>query len=451
MKTTWEEIKGNIRSEIPENPFSLWINPITFLENKDDTVVLGCPNKFSQNWVKENFLDLIRNKFRMAGCDVSLKVSPNKRKDILSEGQWESRQLRLPHMAERSRKGRLRLNTDFTFNRFIVGPCNEFAYSASKALAQGGAWNYHSLMMLSHTGLGKSHLSQAIGHAILGQDEKQRVYYLTAEDFTNEMIAALKTNCIDAFKNRYRRQCDVLILEEIHFLSGKEKTQVELGYTLDALANDNRKVIFTSSLPPQDIPRLSNELSSRLTAGLISSIRRPDYETRVKILTQKAQEQGIELSPDIVHLLASRLKRDIRQMESALKCLKARAEFLDAKIDPEMAKDVLSCLVSTAPSVSLDEIKELVCKYYKIEPEALPGKSRKKIYAYPRNIYVYLCRRHTDETIETIARTINRSHPTIVYASELVERKMKTNSKMRHEVNFLAKKIGDGKSGHQNK
>jgi chromosomal replication initiator protein len=326
-----------------------------------------------------------------------------------------------------------------------VGPCNEFAYSASKALAQGGAWNYHSLMMLSNTGLGKSHLSQAIGHAILAQDEKRRVYYLTAEDFTNEMIKALKTNRIDAFKDKYRRQCDVLILEEVHFLGGKEKTQVELGYTLDALANKNRKLIFTSSLPPQDIPRLSNELSSRLTAGLVSNISRPEYETRIKIITQKAQEQGIELSQDIVHLLASRLKQDIRQMESALKCLKARAEFLNAKIDLTMANDVLGCLVSTTPRLSLDEIKELVCKYYKVEPAVLSSKSRKKIYAYPRNIYVYLCRQYTDETIETIAGTINRSHPTVVYASELVERKIKTDSKMRHQVNFLAKKINGRK------
>ncbi|MCP4606990.1 MAG: chromosomal replication initiator protein DnaA, partial [Proteobacteria bacterium] len=306
---------------------------------------------------------------------------------------------------------------------------------------RGGSWNYNSLLMLAHTGLGKSHLSQAAGHAVLEGNVDSRVYYLTAEDFTNEMIYSLKNNSIEGFKDKYRRCCDVLIMEEVHFLSGKEKIQAELGFTLDALANDNKKIIFTSSLLPKDIPRMSKELSSRLGSGLVTSITPPDYETRVKILTNKASEHDIVLSEAIIDLLASRLKRDVRQMESALKCLKARSELLKVKIDFDLAEEVVNSLVPRVTEVGLGEIKDLVCKYYKVGPEIFRSKSRKKIHSYPRNIYVYLCRRFTDETLEKIARTINRSHSTALYSAELIESKMKSNAAMRRQVDFFSRQI----------
>jgi len=237
----------------------------------------------------------------------------------------------------------------------------------------------------------------------------------------------------------------VLLLEEIHFLGGKEKIQLELGYTLDALANDNKRIIFTSSLPPRDIPSMSRELSSRLTSGVVSTIAGPDYDTRVKILKKKAAQQGIPVSEDIIHLLAKRLNRDVRQMESALKCLKAKSELMKAKIDLSLAKEVINCLVSEESSITHGEIMDLVSRYYKVEPDMLQSKSRKKIYTYPRNIYVYLCRRHTDDTLEDIAHTINRSHSAVVYAAELVEHRIKTDDRMRHQVEFLTQKLEDMK------
>ncbi len=444
MEATWEEIKNRIKSGISQNPFSLWIDPIIFLGEKGNTVTLGCPNKFSCNWVKEHYMGLIQEELLKAGGsshDVILKVAPKKKEMPSSPPRWESDQLMLPHLPEKKRRGKLRLNTDFTFDRFVVGDCNEFAYSASKALARSGSWNYHSLLMLAHTGLGKSHLSQAAGHAVLEGNADSRVYYLTAEDFTNEMISSLKNNSIEGFKDKYRRCCDVLIMEEVHFLSGKEKIQAELGYTLDALANDNKKIIFTSSLSPKDIPRMSKELSSRLGSGLVTNITSPDYETRVKILKNKASEHNIVLSENIIGLLASRLNRDIRQMESAVKCLKARSELLKMKVDLNLAEEVVNSLVPRVPRIGLEDIKELVCKYYKVEPEIFRSKSRKKIHTYPRNIYVYLCRRFTEKTLEKIAHTINRSHSTVLYSAELIERKMKTNSAMRREVEFLGRQI----------
>jgi chromosomal replication initiator protein len=444
MKTNWEDIKKEIGADLTKKSFSLWINPLTIIEQTDDSIVLGCPNKFSRNWIMENYLDLIREKLLRGSAkeiDVILTVQKTKKEPKPPHAYADPRQLTIPTMPTSSRNGRLRLNRDFTFDRFVVGRSNEFAYSASKALAQGSRWNYNSLLMLSKTGLGKSHLSQAIGNAITRHNPQSRVHYVTAEDFTNEMIFSLKNNCIEDFKNKYRRSCDVLLLEGVHFFSGKEKTQIELGHTLDALANHNKKIIFTSSLVPKEIPRLSKEISSRLSAGLVATIARPDFETRVNILRKKAEEHQITLSGDIIHLLATRLKRDIRQLESALKCLKAKSELMNVKINVDLAKDVMKCLDSDSDSICLEDIREVVCKYYKIDPEMLRSKSRKKIHSFPRNVYICLCRRYTDETVEAIAKSINRSHSTVLYASEVVEKQISKDEKLRSQIDFLSEKL----------
>jgi len=449
MKAIWEEIKNQIRSELPGNTFSLWIHPITFIDRKDTSIFLGCPNKFSRNWVSENYMRIIEKKLTdtlAEKCSVVLEVRPVKRKTSPPDFIRDSKQLTFANIPPKGGNGRIKLNAGFTFDRFIVGPCNEFAYSASRALAHGTAWNYQSLLILSNTGLGKSHLSHAVGHAILEKKPDSRVYYITAEDFTNEMVFFLRNNRIDEFKNKYRKMCDVLLLEEIHFLSGKEKTQVELGFTLDALSNSNKNIVFTSSLPPRNIPRISKGLSSRFTSGLVTTIADPDYDTRVRILAKKASDQGIFLSDEISHLLARHLKRDIRQLESVVKCLKAKSELLKAKIDLPMAKDVVTSLVSSEWFITSKQIQRLVCKYYKIDSDMLRSKSRKKIYAHPRSIHAYLCRCHTDETLEKIGESINRSHSSVLYATEVIARKMETDNRVRHEVNFLSKKVEEMKN-----
>jgi len=445
MKDTWDAIKQGVRSHLPKRGFSLWIDPISFLGAKGDSVVLGCPNRFSRDWVTENYLGLIKEKFLDAGLghlDLVFKVQPARQKD--SPPCPGPEQLALPNIRRKGPRA-LWLNSQFTFDRFIVGQSNEFAFSASKNIALGDPCNYHSLLMLSNTGLGKTHLSQAIGHTVLKKNPDSRVFYISAEDFTNEMISSLKANRIEEFKNRYRRSCDVLLLEEVHFLGGKEKIQAELGYTLDALADDNKKIIFTSSLPPKDIPRMSKDLASRLTSGLVTTIAGPDYETRLRILTRKALEYKVPLSKDILRFLAERLKRDVRHMESALKSLKACSELVGAKIDIQLAKEVVSSLTSGENSVTTKDIKELVANYYKVDPEMLGSRSRKRIYTYPRNIYAYLCRRHSDETLAGIAQTINRSHSTVLYAAELVASKIKTDRNMKNQVDFLSKRVEEMK------
>lgn len=444
MNGIWEEVKQQLRSEIPEQSFSLWIKPITFLERREDTVVIGCPNKFSKNWVTENYAELLQRKLSELGgpsLRIDLEVQSPPPPTPVPRVVKESRQLAFPNMKRRGVMTARWMKNNLTFDRFVVGKCNEFAYSVSRSVSSGNEMVYSPLLMLSSTGLGKSHLAQAIGHDILNQEPETRVCYVTVEDFVNEMIFSLKTNQIEAFKSKYRKGCDVLLLEEVHFLSGKKKTQKELEYTLDTLANDRKRIIFTSALLPKDIPDLSKGMESRLTSGIITTMNRPDFETRVKLLERKASESGLTLTEEAVHLLAKHLSRDVRQIESALSCLKAKTELLKEKISKSLVMEVIKCHVSEVAGRSLDEIMGLICRYFSLEPETLASRSRKKVHAYPRNLFSYLCRKHTDATLEEIGRPINRNHSTVLYATEVVASKIKADRNVRKQVDFFSRRI----------
>lgn len=447
MTTIWEDMKARLKGALPPKGFSLWIDCIHLLEKKDDAIVLGCPNKFSLKWIQENYLGLIEEGLRETGnghCRLIFKVKAQRQADPPPAGILnDSKQMVLPNVSGGYRKGLRTLNNGYTFERFVVGKCNEFAYSASRALAQEATLSYDCLFILANTGLGKSHLAQAAGHAILQNNPEKRVFYITAEDFVNEMIFALRNGRIDEFKSKYRRSCDVLLLEEVQFLSGKEKTQMELGYTLDALANDHKRIVFTSSMFPKDIPNLTKEISSRLTSGLITTLTNPDYETRVKILERKSLERGMILTEEIICHLARHLTGDIRQMESALQCLKAMSELMKARIDLGLAKEVIRCHVSTQSSISLEDIRDIVCQYFKLDSEILSSNSRRKTHAYPRNVYIYLCRNLTDKTAEDIGNSINRTHSTVLYASEVIEQKLRLDKKAKMQVDFLRQRLKD--------
>jgi chromosomal replication initiator protein len=445
MQELWTEVKKKIAQRIPKNSYSLWIKPIQFLKKSGNTIYLGCPNKFSCKWVSENFLDLIRECFFSVSehkFDFEFKVIP-KHKNTKSKLLYSPEQMYIDDRFAAKGPRRLHLNQNFVFEKFVVGPCNEFAYNASTAFAQSEEWNYGTLLMLASTGLGKTHLSQAVGHWILNKKPETRVVYITVEDFMNELIYAIRTKQVDSFKERYRRSCDVLLLEEIHFLSGKEKTQVELAHTLDFLINDKKKVIFTSCLPPNKIPRLSKELSSRLSSGLITPINFPDYETRLKIISQKAKEHKLNLNDEIVDFLASKITKDVRHMESVINCLKAKAELMKAKIDLDLAKEIVSHFVSPDPVLTLEDIMKLVCRYYRVDPDSLRSRSKKRLYSNARNVYVYMARKYTDKPISEIAKSINRTHSTAIYAFEKIKEMIKKDASIKKQIAFLDHKIAE--------
>lgn len=350
-------------------------------------------------------------------------------------------QLFLPNIPSPQQRVSRPLRSDFTFDRFVVGTSNDFAYTAALTLVGGKSCYHNALFLLADTGLGKSHLAHAVGNHLSQEIPEARICYVTAEDFTNEMISSLKKGNIEQFKNKYRNQCDLLLLEDIQFLSGKEKIQDELAFTLDALLNANKKLIFTSSYPLDEIPKMHANLKSRLTSGIISEISPPDYKTRVRIISKKVENESTFFPEDVVHFLAHELTGDIRQMESGIVGILAKSSLLNLAIDLPLAETVVENICKKQRQITIQEIQKLVCKCYKISLEDLVSRSRKRAIARPRQIAMYLSRRYTNLSLQAIGRAFNRYHATTLHAIEAVESLLKKKGPDYRHIQFLSEKL----------
>jgi chromosomal replication initiator protein len=445
MELIWQRVKESLAVLIPPHAFRMWIEPLEIEAAADAKVVqLRCPNAFSRKRVLDHFGELILSEFRDAsGRAIDLDL-------VIASGNEDKRppneppqQLPLPNMTIQPHYGRL-LRQDYTFDHFVVGKNNEFAYSAALSLAVRKNTQQHSLFLLSKTGMGKSHLSQAIGHQILDESPTERVYYMTAEDFTNEMVTSYKTNSIDVFKEKYHKGCDVLLLEDVHHLSGKGRTQIELAHTLDSLCNENKKVIFSSCFAPTEIPKLSENLRSRLTCGLISNIEAPDYRMRVKILKKYARANSWNIPAEIMEYLASELSQDVRQLKSGLVGVSAKASLMGCTIDLQLASDVVKNMVRQSQTITINSIKQLVCKYYNISAKELISRSRKQALVRPRQIAIYLSRRYTDQPLQAIGKSFNRYHATALHAIGAVEKGIRQGGTVQRHIEYLSQKLEKG-------
>jgi chromosomal replication initiator protein len=293
--------------------------------------------------------------------------------------------------------------------------------------------------------MGKSHLSQAIGHHVLSINPEDRVYYITAEDFSNEMVQAYRHNVIDKFKGKYRKECDVLLLEDVHYLSGKERTQIELALTLDTLLESGKRIIFSSCCLPADIPKLNEELRSRLSCGLISTIDPPNFRTRVRILQKKAGANGYRMPDNVIHFLADELTGDVRQLESGLNGVAAKSSLLGMPIDLGLAESVVKNIVCQRKRITISAIKKLVCKYYSISLEDMVSRSRKQNLVRPRQMAIYLARHYTDAPLQSIGKSFNRYHATALHSINCIERGIKQNSSIQKQVQFFRQKLESGK------
>jgi chromosomal replication initiator protein len=396
--------------------------------------------------VQDHYGELIScefNKKTGKECKINFKFGapPKRSKD---NGFGKEQQLYLPNMNIRSHSGRY-LRKEFTFEQFVVGCNNDFAYTASLSLASRKETQQNALYLLSGTGMGKSHLSQAIGHYILSVFPAEQVYYITAEDFTNEMIQAIRNGSINKFKEKYRNKCDVLLLEDVHFLSGKERTQVELALTLDSLYDANKKLIFTSCYKPNSIPRVKDTLRSRFACGLISTIDPPDYQTRVKIIKKKASAKGFNIPDDVVQYLAGELTDNVRQIESGLIGVTAKSSLLGTPIDRELAESVVKNISSLRNKITIDSIKKLVCRHFKISLAEIVSRSRKQRIVRPRQIAIYLSRKYTDQPLQAIGKHFNRYHATALHSIRSVEKGMQENTLIKQQVKIISDKIEAGK------
>ena len=445
METIWKTAKGSIKKRIPGHSFRMWIEPLHIKSVEQDLVVLSTPNYFSKKRVQNHYGSLLEAEIRQAigrDCrvlvEVSLRQSVEEKQPPVIE-----RQIPLPNVNVQPHAGRM-LRKGYTFDHFVVGGNNDFAYSAAFSLASQKTAQQNTLFLLSQPGMGKSHLSQAIGHLILSQFPSERVYYMTAEDFTNEMVYAYRNDSIDKFKEKYRQRCDVLLLEDIHFLTGKDRTQIELALTFDCLFNEDKKLIFTSCYLPVEIPKMHEQLKSRLVSGLISKIEPPNFRTRVRILQKKSKENGYSLPEDVTHFLAGELSENVRQLESGLIGVSAKSSLLNTPIDLKLAESVVKNIAQRNKYVTIEVIKKLVCKYFNISSGNLISNSRKQAIVRPRQIAIYLSRKYTDQPLQSIGRSFNRYHATALHSIGTIEREMKENSTVREQVKYLSKKLDSG-------
>jgi len=445
MEATFEKVKTTVKKEVPPHTYSMWIEPVTFHSFESDRMVLGVPNFFIKKRFQDLYLELmtaalkkITGKSYIIKILVTGKTAPKKEKSLLPSPQQP-----LPLMDIKPYSGRL-LRRDFTFDQFVVSNNNDFAYSAALSHATRKLEGTPPLMFLSKSGMGKSHLSQAIGHHILSKRPTDRVFYMTAEDFSNEMVHSMRYNTLDKFKEKYRNTCDVLLLEDVHFLTGKERTQVELSATLDSLHDSGKHIIFTSCCAPREIPKLSDQLKSRLSAGLVTQIESPNFRTRVRILQKKAASRGIHLPQDVIQYLAEELSADVRQLESGLIGVAARSSLLGQPIDLGLAQNVLKTIAQNKKAVSIESIKGLVCQQFKISAKDIVSKSRRQDIVRPRQIAMYLSRQHTDAPLQTIGKSFNRFHATALHAINFIESEIKRSTPIKSQVAYLEKRLMDG-------
>ena len=445
MEAVWNNVKSAIKKRVPGHSYKIWIEPLKVQKNEDSVWVVYCPNFFSRKRVQGLYGAMIQNAMQHElGQDCELVFEITNTSNGSKPKVAEDFQLPLPNDNVRPYNGRF-LRRDFTFDQFVVGSNNDFAYSASLALASRRDTQQNALFLLSKTGMGKSHLSQAIGHHILSISPRDRVYYITAEDFSNEMVRAYRHNEIDKFKEKYRNRCDVLLLEDVHYLSGKERTQIELSLTLDTLFESGRRIIFSSCYLPAEIPKLNDKLRSRLSCGLISAIDPPNFRTRVRILQKKVGMYDYHLPDNVIQYLAGELTDDVRQLESGLNGVAAKSSLLGIPIDVQLAESVVKNIVRQRQSITIDVIKNLVCKYYNVSLEDIVSRSRKQNLVRPRQMAIYLARHFTDAPLQTIGKAFNRYHATALHSIGCIERGLKQDSSIQKQVGFFRQKLESGK------
>ncbi len=443
MEAIWQAVKEVVKNQLPEATFDLWIEPLQAESGPGGELLLSCPNPFALRWIQAHYLKSIGQILETAvNCrlpvHLKLLTAPARPPALVQVSQPS-----LPMVSAKT--GVRRFNRAFTFDQFVVGASNRLAYQASQALARNDTFYNRILFLTSGPGLGKSHLSQAVGNFVTKSGVGKQVLYITAENFANEMVSAIKNGRMSTFKERFRQECDILLLEEVQFLSGKEKIQAEVCYTLDTLMGQNKRLVFTSCYLPGEIGHLSQELRSRLTGGLITPIGPPDFATRVNILDNKAKRRGVQVSVKILEYLAEYVDEDVRRLESALDCLVARSTLLNEPFSQRLAQEVLQDLKAVDTRLNTPDIQKIVSDYYGVSLPDLLGRSRQKRLVRARQMAIYFCRIYTEKTVVELGRLFQRSHASVVHALQTLERNRKTQPRVAQELQLLEEKLAEAK------
>jgi len=450
----WEVVKNDFKTLFPEDIYRLWFEPVVCLATSETALTLGAPTDFAAIWIHDNYLDLIAQRLLLNTghpVAVTVKKNPHAAANIpapqsetnanaatVAPNAAASR--RLPRVTLDERIQFAALNSRNTFENYVVGANNEMAHAAALAVVQAPAQAYNPLFVHGSTGLGKTHLMHAIGHAILRANPLAKVAYLTTEKFTNEYVQALKDNAVAAFRRRYRN-VDVLLLDDVQFLSGKEGIQEEFFHTFNELHNAGRQIVLTSDRRASEIKDLEARLVSRFEWGLPADIQSPDYETRLAILRSKAAQLKSDLAPEILEYIARNISKNIRTLEGALlKVVSASFLLKTGPVDLEMAKRLLEPYIieEGQKQLTIETIQKRVTDHFQLRPGDMTSKRRPQNIAFPRQIAMYLSRHLTKHSLEEIGQAFGgRDHGTVIHAIKTVENIMEQDTSAKSSVEYL--------------
>ncbi|ARC83315.1 chromosomal replication initiator protein DnaA [Clostridium argentinense CDC 2741] len=442
VKELWEKTLNTLKGELTEVSFNTWIKSIEPISLEDSNLRLGVPNNFTKDILENRYKDLIINSVKSVSNKTYninfLIISEEAIEKDTSKKQEEQK----PKLVVNDEMSAI-LNPKYTFDSFVIGNSNRFAHAASLAVAESPAKAYNPLFIYGGVGLGKTHLMHAIGHYIQNVNSKSKVVYVSSEKFTNELINSIKDDKNVEFRNKYRN-VDVLLIDDIQFIAGKERTQEEFFHTFNALYEANKQIILSSDRPPKEIPTLEDRLRSRFEWGLIADIQAPDFETRIAILKKKADVENLNIPNDVMVYIATQIKSNIRELEGALIRIVAYSSLTNREINVDLAAEALKDIISSRNTrqITIELIQDIVSSYYSLKIEDFKSSRRTRNVAFPRQIAMYLCRKLTDTSLPKIGEEFGgRDHTTVIHAYEKISQSLKKDENLQNTVTELTKKI----------
>ena len=440
MPELWSQAVAEIKERIGRQNYETWIKPIGFVSRNKNEICLDVPNKFFRDWLTEHYLGQIQ--------EIMSTLAKHEVKIVFEINEKASRQANVENVVakreerERVQKTDTNLVPKYTFQNFVVGASNQFAHAACVAVANQPGEHYNPLFIYGGVGLGKTHLVNAIGHHSASQRRGVKVVYLSSESFMNELIGSLRRDKMDEFKKKFRN-VDILILDDVQFIAGKERTQEEFFHTFNSLYESHKQIVITSDKFPKEIPGIEDRLRNRFEWGLIADIQPPDMETRVAILQKKAENEGVQLPHDVAFFLASNIDSNVRELEGSLTRLGAFSSLTKATITVELAKDVLrNTLKNAQQEITVENIQKTICDYFNVRIADLKAKRRTQNIALPRQVAMYLCRKYTETSFPAIGDKFGgRDHSTVIHASKTIERKIKEDTHMKTTIEKLERNL----------
>lgn len=434
INETWSAVMKLLEEELTSVSFSTWIETIVPVSLNKNSIVLEVPSEFNLGIIKSRYKDLLQNAIKLVtkrNLDIELFVKSGEglvKKEVSPEESTAILSI---------------LNPKYTFNTFVKGNGNQLAHAAALAVAEAPATAYNPLFIYGGVGLGKTHLMHAIGHYVLEQNNDSRVLYTSSEKFTNELINAIKDDRNEEFRNKYRN-IDVLLIDDIQFIGGKERTQEEFFHTFNALYELNKQIVISSDKPPKEILTLEERLRSRFEWGLIADIQAPDTETRIAILRKKSQLERYDIPNEVLVYIANNIESNIRELEGALNRVIAYASLTGSPITLELAQDCLKQILAgiSVANINHTTIMKVVSRYYDISPEQLVTQKRSRDISFPRQVAMYLCRELTGMSLPKIGQVFGgRDHTTVMHACDKIQDEMEKSAELRRAVIEIKRNI----------